>query len=102
MARTLLEISNMDFVFNCASCHGPLIARQSLHGKRVECAHCSGRIEAQGDPVTEAVVSKILDTAVNPSLHRVLRRVKPAVRFASGTVSLKANLSKAARISYKR
>lgn len=101
MARRVLEIKHMDFVFNCASCHGPLIARQNLQGKRVECAHCSGRIEAQGDPVTEALVSKILDYSVTTSKHRVLRRVKPA-RFTSGTISLKSHLPKTARISYKR
>lgn len=101
MARALLKNGDMDFVFNCASCHGPLIARQNLRGRRVQCAHCSGGIEAHsGAPVTEAVVSHFLDQTGHPANRRMLRRVKPAARLSSpGTQHQKPTLKKTARIS---
>ena len=99
------EFSSMDFVFNCLSCHGPLIARQNLKGVTVECAHCSGGIEvASGDPVTEALVSALLDLPRTPEAVKglILRRVRPAVKHSSADFSRpKKSFPRNARISRK-
>jgi hypothetical protein len=77
----------MDFVFYCLSCQGPLIARTTLRGTRVQCAHCRGGIEASaGRTITETVVSALLDAPL-PAAHRILRRVRPAVCYHSASAS---------------
>ncbi len=93
----------MDFVFYCASCRGPLIARHHLRGFRVQCAHCSGGIEVRCEkPVTEAVVSSLLDgpQALPGVGQRILRRVRPAARHSSaGASHAQGRFPRGARIS---
>ncbi len=90
----------MDFVFHCASCGGPLIARTQLRGLHVQCAHCVGGTEvARGERVTEAVASALLDSP--PNGQRLLRRVRPAPRHTSAGASHdQPRLPRTARISY--
>jgi hypothetical protein len=92
----------MDFVFNCALCHGPLVARTDLHGLHVQCAHClKGTEVGEGTPVTEALTNTILDgTAPTPN-QPILRRVRPALQYSSaGASHNKPRLPRKARISY--
>jgi hypothetical protein len=79
----------MDFVFNCASCHGPLIARSDLRGLRVQCAHCFRATEIRsGRPVTESLVNDFLEAPKTAATERwVLRRVRPAIRHSSAPAS---------------
>ena len=96
----------MDFVFHCASCRGPLVARTHLRGLHVQCAHCaSGTEVGSGKPVTEAVVRALLDTPVPlaPSGQHILRRVRPAPRHSSagaGAAHDRPRLPRTARISH--
>lgn len=93
----------MDFVFNCASCGGPLIARTNLRGLHVQCAHCSGGTEvSSGKRVTEAVVSALLDAPLPTAVtdRCILRRVRPAAHHSSaGASPAKPRLPRTARIS---
>lgn len=91
----------MDFVFNCACCHGPLVARSDQQGLRIHCEHCASvtRIGA-GRPVTESLVNAYLDQPKAEESGRVLRRVRPAVRHSSAPVSrTRPLLTRSARIS---
>jgi hypothetical protein len=93
----------MDFVFNCASCRGPLIARANLRGFRVQCAHCSGGIEVvSAKPVTDAVANALLDAPLPfpPKSALILRRVRPATCCSSAVATRgRDRLPRAARIS---
>ena len=94
----------MDFIFNCATCQGPLIARSNLRGFVVQCAHCAGGVEIRsGKPVTEAVANALLDAPLPavPAGQAVLRRVRPpSYHSSAGLARATPSLGRGVRISH--
>lgn len=92
----------MDFIFSCALCRGPLVARTDHRGRRMRCPHCEGPVEIRhGEPVTEAFVNSLLDAshAPAPNTEPLLRRVRPAPQHSSAGSS-RDRLARTARISF--
>ena len=75
---------NMDLLFDCPSCTGPLIAAEVDRGAPAGCAHCGGRVFVPPGAHRARAVALLRDSeimAVHPQggeRPRVLRRVRPA------------------------